>query len=233
VGDTDAKSNIALQELYGSGFSVTFLHKLLSAGTLGVKKNRKFVPTRWAITAVDSNLSLQLVEKVKGFQQLGEIQLFSSNYLDNNFYILLMPSAWSFEMLECWLPGGVWTEKAKTFHIAQDHEFYKGRKDYASNIEGAYYSARLAVAEHLAEKKRQAAAVVFREIGEGYNIPLGVWQIRENVRHALQQKPLAFSDLRLALALISKKLKVPLQQYEKKSKLLDALKNQKKLSDFQ
>jgi len=228
VSDTDVKSKAAMLELYGSGFQVNTLHKLLSAGTLGVKKNRKLVPTRWSITAVDSNISKELVdEKVKHFQQLGEIQLFHSNYLDNDFWVLLVPGGWAFEQLEAWSPGGSWAANASSPTIVQDHEFFAGRKTYASNVEGAYYAARLAVAEHLVKEKRQAGCIVFREIGAGYQIPLGVWQIRENVRHAFGKKPFSFSSLSIVLAFLSKKLKISMKQYERESRLLDHFKHQK------
>ncbi len=233
VSDTNAKSKTAMLELYSSGIPVNSLHKLLSAGTLGVKKKRKLVPTRWAITAVDSNISGEIIdEKVKGFQQISEFMLFHSNYLDNDFWVLLVPGSWAFEQLECWLPGGSWAVNAKSFTIIQDHEFYGGRKTYASNTEGAYYAARLAVAEYLALKKRQAAVIVFREIGKDYKVPLGVWQIRENVRHALQGKPLSFSSLSLSLSFLSRKLKIPMRDYNKTSRLLDHLKHQRTLSQW-
>ncbi|MDP2973828.1 MAG: Nre family DNA repair protein [Candidatus Diapherotrites archaeon] len=233
VADTDLKANDALFFLYDAGFPISTLQKLLSAGTLGIGKNRKFVPTRWSIVATDSNISQHLVEeKVKQHQQISEFQLFHSNYLDNDFWVLLAPSVWGFEQLECWLPGATWAQNAKEASITQDHEFFEGRKDYASNVEGAYYSARLAVAEHLAAKKRQAAAIVFREIGEGYSIPLGVWQIRENVRNALQQKPISFSSLPLALSFLSKKLRIPIRRYKKESALLDRLLHQRTLPQF-
>ena len=99
--------------------------------------------------------------------------------MDNDFWVLLIPGAWAFEQLECWLPGGTWAVNAKEAQIIQDNEFYAGRKTYASNVQGAYYSAKLGVAEYLLAKKRQAAAIVFREIGKDYSIPLGTWQIRE------------------------------------------------------
>ncbi len=233
VSDTAVKANTALAELYEKGFPVSYLYKILSLGTLGVKKNRKLVPLRWSITAADDTLSKKIInEEVKYFQELGEMQLYSSTYLDNRFHVLLIPGAWGFEQLECWLPGGTWTAEAKTPQIIQDHEFYRGRKTYASNVEGAYYSARLAIAEKLREMKRQAAAVVFREIGSEYNVPLGVWVIRETVRDALKKKPLSFQDLNLALEFVGKKLSVPLKHYLSESKVLDSLKKQKRLSDF-
>jgi len=231
--DVNTKSTTAILELYNSGLPVSSLYKLLSAGTLGVEKARRLVPTRWSITAVDSNISKKIInEKVKYNQEIGEIKLYQCDYLDNRFSVLLLPREWSFEMLECWLPGGTWTKDATDYSIIQDHEFYDGRKTYAADITGAYYAARLAVAEYLAEEKRQAAALVFREIGADYNLPLGVWVIRETVRKALDSNPLTFYDLPLALKFLGRKLSVPIKQYEKKSKLLDKIRHQKRLSDF-
>ena len=232
TSDTAVKSTTALQELYKSGTEISTLQKILSAGVLGVKKNRKLVPTRWAITAVDDSIGKNLIEKIKDFQQISEVQLFHSNYLDNNFYIMLIPRIWSFEMLECWLPGGVWTQNATQYHISADYEFFEGRKQYASNVEGAYYAARLGIAEYLIGKKKQATGIVFREIGEGYSIPLGVWQIRENVRNALKQNPIAFSELKICLDYLKTKLKVPIEEYKKESKLFDEIKNQKKITEW-
>ncbi|HLD58842.1 MAG TPA: Nre family DNA repair protein [archaeon] len=232
VSDTAVKSNTAVLELYSAGFPVSTLYKLLSAGTLGVKKNRKFVPTRWSIVAVEDNIGKDLIVKVKEFSKISEFQLFHSNYLDNDFWVLLLPNAWSFENLECWLPGGIWTAKAKRFHISQDHEFYNGRKTYASNITGAYYSARLGVLEYLQKIHKQAAAVVFREIGEGYSIPVGSWQILENVRHSFDSKPLVFYELPMVFEFLKRKLKVPIKFYLKESKLLDSAMHQKNLFQF-
>lgn len=237
VSDTAVKSQVAIQELFEHGLPAHYLSKLLSAGTLGIKKNRKITPTRWSITAIDDNVSKYLIEKyVKDFQQAGETELFSSSYLGNSFFVLLIPENWGFEMLECWLPGSPWTlqdpeyQQSSQYTVISDFEFYNGRKKYAENITGAYYAARLAVAEHLVKKKRQASAIVFREIGTDYSSPLGVWVIRETVRNAFQKKPLKFSGLNLALEYLQFRLKVPIKQYKQKSKLIDSLKNQKKIT---
>jgi len=234
VADTDLKANNALVTLYEAGFPLSKLHKLLSAGTLGIGKNRRLTPTRWSIVAADDAVCKSLIDEIKGRQHLGEVQLFSSEYLGNRFFILLVPGPWSFENLETWIPGSMWYQEkdAANIHIIQDHEFYSGRKAYASNVEGAYYAARLSVCEHLRKEKRQAAAIVFREITPEYSLGLGVWVIRESVKDALRKKPLSFSDLNLALAFIEKKLLTPFNLWRKESKLLDFLLHQKKLSDF-
>jgi DNA repair protein NreA len=63
--DTDAKSNTALIELFEDGFPVSTLAKVLSSGALGVKKNRKLVPTRWSIVATLNSIGKNLIERVK------------------------------------------------------------------------------------------------------------------------------------------------------------------------
>jgi len=234
VSDIDLKSSEGLVYLYETGFPVSRLSKLLSAGTMGIGKNRKFTPTRWSLVATDDTISKALIDEIKNFQQLGEVQLFSSNYLGNRFFILLIPGAWAFENLETWIPGSVWYQEkdANKIYIVQDHEFYSGRKTYASNIEGAYYAARLSVCEHLQKIRRQATALVFREITPEYQLGLGVWIIRETAKNALSKKPLAFSSLSLALAFVERKLQTPFKLWKRQSKLLDFLQNQKRLSDF-
>jgi len=230
--DNEAKTIDALKELYTKGIPVHSLSKLMSAGVFGIEKNRKFVPTRWSITSVDSQLSQEMIGKVKDFETIDYFELCNSKYLDNDFWILLIPSKWQFEQLEAWKPGTAWTFEEQQASIIQDHEFYNGRKNYASNVAGAYYAARLAVCEHLMRRKRQSGAIIFREIGEGYKVPVGVFQIRENVREALRKKPLTFFELPLVLKFLEKKLSVPVRQYEKESKLIDALKHQKRISEF-
>ena len=232
VSDSDAKAADALNELYKADIPVHALYKLLSVGVLGVKKKRKLVPTRWSITAVDSRLSESMLEKIKYFSELQEIQLFESSYLENHFFALLIPDAWAFEQLEAWSAGSSWMMGEKDARIVSDFEFCKGRKDYAENVAGAYYSARLAICEYLMKEKRQATAIIFREIAPSNLPPLGVWKIREAIRNAVRKKPLVFYDLDLALSFIEKRLTIPISLWKQQSKILDAIKYQKKLMEF-
>lgn len=231
--DTDAKAGDALCELYFGGFETSYLSRILSVGTLGIGKNRKLVPTRWAITATDDTLSKRLIEeKIKGWGGIDCFKIFHSKYLDNDFHILLFPSEWCFEQLEAYLPGGFWSCDSSDATIIADHEFYAGRKDYASNVSGAYYAARLGIAEYLCKEREQGGAIVFREIGKGYDVPLGVWQVRENVRNAMKQKPFEFNSIVEAQDFLSKRLAIPIEKWMSESKLIDRLVHQKRLSDF-
>lgn len=226
VSDTGAKSFDAVKELYFSNHSVGFISRLLSAGLLGEKNLRRFVPTRWSITATDDAVSRELIEnKIKGFQQINELLLFYSSYVGNSFFVLLVSHSWAFEQLE----AKTAVQNSAEPEIFADFEFFGRRKNYASNVAGAYYAARLAIAEHLVKIKRQAAVVVFREISPEYKSSLGVWVIRETVRNALKQKPIVFEDISLVVRYLEEKLSVSFSLYKKKSALLEFLMHQKKL----
>src|SRR3989344_1468016 len=63
VDDYDMKASDALAYLYKNNFDEKMLQQLLSVGVLGLKKNRKLVPTRWGITATHSTISNFLLER--------------------------------------------------------------------------------------------------------------------------------------------------------------------------
>ncbi|MFH0714518.1 MAG: Nre family DNA repair protein [Candidatus Diapherotrites archaeon] len=231
TSDSDAKSQTAMEELYFSNIPVHKIHNLLSAGTLGIQEKRKFVPTRWSITAVDDTLSEFLLEEVKNNPVLDSVQLFHAKQWGNDFYVLLLPRTWSFEQLEAWQPGTPWNVGQEA-HISADFEFFDGRKNYADSVTGAYYASKLAVAEHLYGQKKQAACIIFRGVGPEYTIGLGVWVIRETVRKALQEEPLRFSDFKLAVSYIGTKFNIPISEWKKNSKLLDYFAHQKSLNEF-
>ena len=54
--DTDLKSRDAIFNLYKDGIKISKIQRAFSVGAFGIKKFRRFVPTRWSITAVDSNI---------------------------------------------------------------------------------------------------------------------------------------------------------------------------------
>jgi len=115
-----------------------------------------------------------------------------------------------------------------TINFSEEHEPYYGRSDYAERQGGGYYAARLAVVEALYRMRRQARVVLFREIGSSYTVPVGVWEVRENVRHAFESAPAKFATREEALSHIAGKLAVPLGEYMRKSKVL----LQRRLTEF-
>ncbi|GAB4307134.1 MAG: Nre family DNA repair protein [Promethearchaeota archaeon] len=229
VGDVDLNASGAVFEvLYQrGGLEVSEIQRVFSAGLLGRERNRRLVPTRWAVTAVDDVVSRGLVAKLKSHQQLGEYLCFEETYLDNHFTVLLAPGTWSFEMMEVWAPNSLWNQPVPGVgppappKINADHEYEGGRKSYASNVTGAYYAARLAVAEYLERAKRCGWCVVFREVSSGYLIPLGVWVIRETLRKALVKPPARFDSLPAAFRWCTRGFAMPAKAWRRASKLLN------------
>lgn len=224
VNDTEVKSVHAIQELDKSGIPTSTITKILSAGLLGLRKNRKLVPTRWSITAVDDTLSKKRLEKIRLYQELGEIHLFNSEYLGNHYEFLLLPEKWSFEVIEISL--------TKSDSVWHDYETYFQRKTYAESVTGAYYANRLALTEYLEKIKRQCHCIVFREVRPEYYAPLGVGILRQISRDAFQQQPEKFPSLQEAFNRIQSRLRLNIKHFTDKSYLLKNYGKQKKLTSF-
>ncbi len=230
-GDTDLKAAEAVIGLHKRGVLTSRIQRAFSVGAFGLKKQRRLVPTRWSITAVDSIISKDLIEQIKTFPEINAYRVYESRYLDNQFEILLMPGVWSYEAMEAWYPGTVWNPTGHSVVLFSDWESSEGRTTYA-NIGGCYYAARLAVGETLVEERRQAVAVVLREVHPGYIMPVGVWQVRENVRNAVRQVPLKYNTLQEALARIASQFQIPLERWIGRSKLLQDALFQKKITEY-
>ncbi len=223
VNDKDAKSVSSIVELDKAGINTSSIIKILSAGLLGLKKNRKLVPTRWSITATDDTLGKEKLKKIRYLPEISSISLFNAEYLGNHYEFLLLPDKWSFEVIEISLKNnGIW----------QDYEKFEGRKNYADDVTGAYYVNRLAVCEYLERIKRQASILVLRQISHEYTSPLGVGILRETSRAAFAKKPETFSSLKEAFAKIQERIKLPIEQYTKLSLLLKDFGKQSRLGMF-
>ncbi|HTY75994.1 MAG TPA: Nre family DNA repair protein [Candidatus Nanoarchaeia archaeon] len=229
--DTDLKATEAVRELYRRGVLVSKIQKAFSVGAFGIENKRRLVPTRWSITAVDDIISKSLMEQVKTFPEINEYRVYESTYLDNVFEILMLPASWSYESMEAWYPGTTWNLNGDSIIIYSDSEGYEGRTTYAA-IGGCYYSARLATCELLVKERRQATVIVLREARPGYIMPIGVWQVRENVRNAMRQKPNEFKTLNDTLKFVSSRFEIPMQQWIGQGKLLRQALFQKRISDF-
>lgn len=194
TSDTDIVATDAVISLKNEGVDVYQIAKLMTSGLLG--KRRKFVPTRWAITAVDDTLSKGLKKEVARFSPLEEILVFSGEIYGNRIVALLVPGTWKYEMLEVWQKHSLWAGDDEV--IVQDREGMT--KNSYSPISGAYYSARLAVLEYLTRIRRSARVVVIRSISGDYWAPLGTWVIREAARKAMSSKPVSCASLDTAVA---------------------------------
>jgi len=231
TSDTDNKATSSIKELYKITETSNII-KILSAGMLGLKKNRILVPTRWAVTATDDTLSKYLLEKIRYYPEISEILLFHGDYVGNHYEFLLLPDKFSFEVIEAYMSGSVWNQFSQKINFAQDYETFSRRRKYASNVTGAYYTARLAVCEYLEKIKKQAYCTVFREERPEYNAPLGVGILRELSRHAFKQKPEKFETITEALNQMQTRMKLPIQLFKDKSVLLKEYEKQTRLNKW-
>jgi len=222
INDPYVSSVEAVIQLYSQGFDEYYLMRLFSAGLLGRSPERKLVPTEWSITAVDDILSRKLYQEVRKNNVIPEFRVYSYEAVENAAHIILTPTPWMYELLEGWL-------KHAHHPTYSDHEYLKPRTTYAENTGGAYYAVRFSILRHMKVKHFQAGAIVFFEILPGW-IPLGVWRFREIVRVALTKPAEKHQTFEEALETVSRRLRIPMIEYVKKSWLINYLRKQQLLS---
>lgn len=219
--DADLHARDAVLNLYREGVGVSSIQKCFSIGMMGHK--RRLVPTRWSITATDSIISSHLVELTLDFEVLDEYRVFFFEHLGNLFSVVLFPHRWLYEMIEAWYSNGI-------MGFGSDHEDYRGMNRKPA-IAGAYFAAKLAVAEYLVKNEIQAGVLVLREISPEYSIPVGVWQVREGVRAAMKQKFSVSESFEQALDEAAGKMSISGREWLEHGKIASLLKQQA-ISDF-
>ena len=183
--DDDWRAEGAMTYLYRRGFDVYEINTILSAGALGRGANRRLVPTRWSITAVDDTVGQFLRGSIRSNPTIDAIEVHRNEYLGNAFWVVLVPGTWEYELVELKAPGSIWNPDPEAgTYLAAASEGREGRTGYVEETAGAYYAARLGVLEHLDDRGRQAKALVCRHVSDDYWGPVGVWQVREAVRNA-------------------------------------------------
>lgn len=232
VSDADCKSVDSITEMYGAKVQVSNIIKILSTGLLGLKKNRRLVPTRWSITAVDDALSKFLLNRIRYYPEIGEILLFHGDYVGNHYEFILLPDKFSFEVIEAYFCGSVWNQFSSKINFAQDYEGFNGRKKYADSVTGAYYAARLGVCEYLERVQRQASVFVLREERPEYCAPLGVGILRELTRGAFKKKPERCISVKDALEKAQRRMRLDVDLFKEKSWLLKNYGVQRRLGEW-
>src|SRR3989344_4322380 len=235
TNDTDMKAVQALMHLYKRGFKEHQLTQILSVGSIGLKKNRRLVPTRFSITATDDTIGKELLKEIKNYQIIKDYLLFEGNFFGNYYFIAVFPEVWSYELFEGYIPGSIWNFSGQ-LEWSTDSETVYGRKNYASNTVGGYYAARLPILEYLKEQKRQASILVIRLETPEYSAPLGVWVVRTAAQKTMKNQPLKYSSkeelLKEMKEHIKKRFGERCTEVFERSKLVKTVNTQKKLFDF-
>ena len=224
--DKDLRAAEAVIDLYRKEVEVSRIHRVLSMGMLGVQKNRRLVPTRWSISATDDIISVSLIKSIDNNSRVDFFEVYKYSHLGNYYSVILIPDdVWSFEMQEGWFDNN------GNLGIGVDFEDANGLDHYPS-IAGAYFAARLSVAEHLSKRRRKAAALVLREIHSDYVMPVGVWQIREGIREALKKENRQFESFEKALCFACMNLSLSTKEWIRNSKIYKRMKEQMRITDF-
>jgi len=224
LGDDDWQAEGAITYLYRRGFDVYEINTILSAGALGRAENRRLVPTRWSITAVDDTVGRYLRGTIRDAPSVDRVEVHRNEYLGNAFWVVLAPGRWEYELVEMKAPGSVWNPDPDAgTYLAAAHEGREGRTGYVEETAGAYYAARLGVLEALSERSRQAKALVIRHVSEDYWGPVGVWQVREAVRDAFDDEFGTAETFAAALRGIGEHLPVSLARLRRKSTMASGL----------
>jgi len=229
--DDDWQAEGAMTYLYRRGFDVYEINNILSAGALGRGRNRRLVPTRWSITAVDDTVGQYLRGSISNAPSIDQVQVWYNEYLGNDYWVVLAPGNWEYELVELKAPGSIWNpDPSGSYYMAADSESYEGRTGYVDETAGAYHASRLAVLEHLESVDRQATCLVLRHASDAYWAPVGVWQVREGVRHAFENEPATAQSFHGAIKELSGELPVSLGALRRKSELVAGIQSQ--LTEF-
>jgi hypothetical protein len=218
LSDDDWRAEGATTYLYRRGFDVYDVRDVLSVGALGHGEARRLVPTRWSITAVDDTVGQYLRGQIRNAPTVGETLVWHTRYVGNDYWIIAAPGDWEFELLELKAPGSIWNpDPDGDLYMAADREGYGGRTEYVEETSGAYYAARLGVLEELADRDRQAKVFVVRHATDAYWAPVGVWQIRESVRNAVDAEPAVAETFHDAVRQLVPQLPVSMADLRRKS----------------
>jgi hypothetical protein len=235
VINDEIKASEGIEYLYKNNFNESTISKILSVGVLGLKKNKKLVPTRWSITSTEDILGKQIINQIKDCKWIEDYELFFGEFMGNCYLIMFFPSEFNYELFEIYIPGSSWNP-SREIKAATDFENYFGRKNYASNTAGGYYAVRLGILEYLNKIKRQASVFVLHVETPGYWASLGVWVCREACRKALKNRLIKFDNkeemINCAKIISEKKFNFDCSEIFEKSKLLQSLKTQTNLYNW-
>ncbi|MFB6311751.1 MAG: DNA repair protein NreA [Salinirussus sp.] len=231
LSDDDWAAEGAMTYLYRQGFDVYDINTILSAGALGQRNERRLVPTRWSITAVDDTVGQYLRGSIRNASSVDTVEVYYNEYMANEYWVILAPGAWEFELVEMKAPGSIWNPDPEgDLYWGAAREGFEGRTGYVEETAGAYYASRLGVLEHLHQRDRQAKALVLRYASEAYWAPVGVWQVREGVRHAFDNEPAVAESFHQSVIQLESALPCSLAELRRKSTMVSGL--QSSLADY-
>ncbi len=174
------KAEEAVFELLEWNRDLYSIQKAFSVGMFG--KNKRLVPTRWAITAVDQIASKFYKKKILKANEISGIKYGEYSHLGNIYKVILIPGPPSVEMFEVWEPGSLWVSKEV---IIYNFEGPLPTSKAFDQSDGGFHALKEGVLETLYRYNVKAKVLIVRRITPEYYIPLGVWQVREGAKESV------------------------------------------------
>ena len=143
-------------------------------------------------------------------------RVFEFGALNTYYVIILTPTEWQYEWYEAFIKL-IKDERL----IFSDYETNGGKKEY-SRVGGCYYTAKMVVLDYLFKIKKQSGLVILREAYEDY-VPLGVFNVRENIKEAMEKPYIEFETLEDCLKYAGTKLRIPVSEFVKQGTLLNEM----------
>ena len=80
----------------------------------------------------------------------------------------------------------------------------------------------MVVLDYLSKIKKQSGLIILREAYENY-VPLGVFNVRENIKEAMNRPYIEFETLEDCLKYAGTKLRIPVKDFVKQGTLLNEM----------
>ncbi|MGL6298318.1 MAG: Nre family DNA repair protein, partial [Methanobacteriaceae archaeon] len=164
----------------------------------------------------DTTIANELLKEVRTYPIIDTFRVYEFSSLNNTYFVILMPMEWQYEWMEAFIKI-----LGKEELIFSDYENNSDKKEY-SRVGGCYYTCKMGLLDYLSKRNEQAGAIVLREAYSDY-VPLGVFNVRENIKYAMEQPFKEFETLKDCLKYGESQLKIPISKYVKKSDLLKEL----------
>ena len=100
VDDVDFRAEESVFYLYDKGVRENKISEVLSTAQIGLGPKRRWVPTKWSITAVDDIVGKKIIEEIKDYDFIPNPMVFEGDLYGNFFKVLLLPMKWGFELME-------------------------------------------------------------------------------------------------------------------------------------
>ena len=183
LSNDDLKAEEGVREAWRKGVNNENIVRAFSLGLLG--KDKKMVPTRWAITAVDTIVSEEIKGRLRDWREVGHEKVGVYEHYGNKYIVILKPEVLEVEMYEVWKKGSLWARE-KDEVIYNRERLVRGAKALDPS-DGGFHALKRGFLEALNEFKLKSGAIIIRVVDNRYYAPVGSWQIRLGVREATRR----------------------------------------------